>query len=233
MFMTNFRCNLAVSALPSSGPFAEFAAVSSAGPVGGFGLAGGEALTETARYRVKRAIDRVVACLALVALLPLMVTIAAVIRLEGTGPALLRETRVGFRERRFGCYTFRTMSGAARVTRFGRFLRRSALDQLPQLLNVLRGEMSLVGPLAHAPDPYAAGRSFAELVPFYDRRHAVHPGITGWAQVNGWRGDLHLVNDIEMRVRYDLEYIYGWSLLFDLRVMALALVRVFNDHDAV
>jgi lipopolysaccharide/colanic/teichoic acid biosynthesis glycosyltransferase len=196
-------------------------------------MAPGESVTDSVPYKVKRVIDRAVAFLALLAMLPLMVAIAIAIRFDSRGPALIGQKRVGFRERIFRCYTFRTMDGDSQVTRVGRFLRRTSLDEVPQLLNVLRGEMSLVGPRAHAPECSAAGRSFGELVPFYDRRHTVYPGLTGWAQVNGWRGDIHFVGDIEMRVRYDLEYIYGWSLLFDLRVMARAVVRVFNDRTPV
>ncbi len=187
-------------------------------------------LTDRVGYRIKRVIDRGFAFLALLALLPLMMAIAVAIRLGSRGPVLLSLPRVGFRERIFRCYTFRTTSGDGQITRAGRFLHRTGLDELPLLLNVLKGEMSLVGPLAHAPNGRAAGRCYSELVPFYDRRHTVYPGLTGWAQVNGWRGDIHFVGDIETRVRYDLEYIYGWSLLFDLRVIARAVIQVFNDR---
>jgi lipopolysaccharide/colanic/teichoic acid biosynthesis glycosyltransferase len=126
-----------------------------------------------------------------------------------------------------------TTRGDVRVTPFGRVLRRSSLDELPQLLNVAKGDMSLVGPRPHAPETRAAGRLFAEIVQSYDRRHCVRPGITGWAQVNGWRGETRCAEDIEMRVRYDLEYIYNWSLVFDLRIMLLTLVRMVNDDTAV
>jgi exopolysaccharide biosynthesis polyprenyl glycosylphosphotransferase len=195
----------------------------------------------------KPLIDRSVAALALLVLLPLMAAIALAIRLESHGPALFSQERIGFRARRFRCYKFRTMyhhmadthasrqatRDDLRVTRFGRFLRRSSLDELPQLLNVLKGEMSLVGPRPHAPETRAGGRMFSEIVPFYDLRHCVRPGITGWAQVNGWRGETRTARDIEMRVRYDLDYITNWSLLFDLRIVLLTLVRMAHDDTAV
>jgi lipopolysaccharide/colanic/teichoic acid biosynthesis glycosyltransferase len=204
-------------------------------------------LTATFGYGIKSVLDRVGACVALLVLLPLMLAIAAAIRLESRGPALFTQERIGFRQQRFRCYKFRSMyhhlgdaratlqttRGDVRVTPVGRFLRRSSLDELPQLLNVAKGEMSLVGPRPHAPETRAAGRTFDEIVPFYDRRHCVRPGITGWAQVNGWRGETRCAEDIEMRVRYDLEYIYNWSLLFDLRIMLLTLVRMVNDDTAV
>jgi exopolysaccharide biosynthesis polyprenyl glycosylphosphotransferase len=249
--MTPLRREVIVSASPACGPYADFAAA----PVADSNVAPAQAGTAPANaasigsftYGFKSAIDRAGAMLALLALLPVMLSIALAIRLESPGPALFTQERIGFRERRFRCYKFRSMyhhmadSRAARqatrddtrVTRFGRFLRRSSLDELPQLLNVLKGDMSLVGPRPHAPETCAAGRMFSEIVPFYDRRHCVRPGITGWAQVNGWRGETRTVEDIEMRVRYDLEYISNWSLLFDLRIMLLTLVRMAHDDTAV
>jgi len=197
--------------------------------------------------RAKRIFDRVAATIGLILLYPLFLLIALIIRLESPGPALFTQPRVGFHLQVFNCYKFRSMyhhmaepCGAtqatrddARVTRFGRFLRRSSLDELPQLLNVLKGEMSLVGPRPHAPSTRAAGCLFAELVPNYDERHCVRPGITGWAQVNGWRGETRTPEDIRMRVRYDMDYIRDWSLMFDFRILLLTLVRMFNDDTAV
>jgi exopolysaccharide biosynthesis polyprenyl glycosylphosphotransferase len=204
-------------------------------------------ITATFGFAVKSVLDRVGAFVALVVLLPLMITIAALIRLESSGPSLFTQERIGRHQRPFRCYKFRSMyhhmgdaratlqatRGDIRVTRFGRFLRRSSLDELPQLLNVLKGDMSLVGPRPHAPETRAAGRTFDEIVPFYHRRHCIRPGITGWAQVNGWRGETRSAEDIEMRVRYDLEYIYTWSLAFDLYIMLLTLVRMVSDDTAV
>jgi exopolysaccharide biosynthesis polyprenyl glycosylphosphotransferase len=196
---------------------------------------------------LKRGLDQAGAVMLLIALCPLMLIIAAIIRLESPGPALFTQERIGFRQRIFRCYKFRSMyhhmaepcgttqatRGDVRVTRFGRFLRRSSLDELPQLLNVLKGEMSMVGPRPHAPYTRAAGRLFADLVPNYSDRHNVRPGITGWAQVNGWRGETRTPEDIQMRVHYDMEYIRNWSLLFDFRIMLLTVARMFNDDTAV
>jgi exopolysaccharide biosynthesis polyprenyl glycosylphosphotransferase len=205
------------------------------------------AATASFAYAAKGVLDRIAALAGLVLLLPLLALIALLIRWETPGPVLFTQDRVGFRQRIFKCYKFRTMyhhlsdtqvirqatRGDARVTRLGRFLRRSSLDELPQLLNVLRGEMSIVGPRPHAPDTRAAGEMFAEIVPHYHQRHSVRPGITGWAQVNGWRGETRSFRDIEMRVQFDLDYIMNWSLLFDARIMLLTLIRMFNDDTAV
>jgi exopolysaccharide biosynthesis polyprenyl glycosylphosphotransferase len=207
----------------------------------------GHAITSSVRYSMKLVLDRVLASVALVILAPLMVAIAIAIKLESPGPALFAQPRVGFCQRIFKCYKFRSMyhhlqdeggtrqaiRGDVRVTPIGRLLRRTSLDELPQLLNVLKGDMSCVGPRPHARDTRAGGRTFSEIVPFYDRRHCVLPGITGWAQVNGWRGETRTAEDIEMRVRYDLEYIARWSLFFDIRIMVLTLIRLFNDDAAV
>jgi len=248
--MTPLRRDILLSASSSSVPFAglgDTCANVDAPPAEGVLLPPCADVTATFGYRVKSVLDKIGACVALLALLPLMVLIAIAIRLESRGPALFTQARVGFRQQRFRCYKFRSMyhhmadtratlqttRGDLRVTPFGRFLRRSSLDELPQLLNVVKGEMSLVGPRPHAPETTAAGRTFAEIVPLYDRRHCVRPGITGWAQVNGWRGETRCAEDIEMRVRYDLEYIHNWSLVFDLRIMLLTLVRMVNDDTAV
>ena len=115
------------------------------------------------------------------------------------------------------------------MTRVGAFLRRSSLDELPQLLNVLRGEMSLVGPRPHA---HAQNRQFAEIVDRYAARHRVRPGITGWAQVNGWRGETDTEEKIERRVEHDLYYIDNWSVGFDLLIILRTLLVVFHDDRA-
>jgi exopolysaccharide biosynthesis polyprenyl glycosylphosphotransferase len=204
---------------------------------------GAEIATSTA----KMVLDRFAALLGLVLLYPLFLAIALIIRLESPGPALFTQPRIGYREKVFSCYKFRSMyhhmsepcgttqatRDDVRVTRFGRFLRRSSLDELPQLLNVLKGEMSLVGPRPHAPSTRAGGCLFVDVVENYNERHCVRPGITGWAQVNGWRGETRTPEDIQMRVRYDMDYIRAWSLLFDVRILLLTLVRMFNDDTAV
>jgi exopolysaccharide biosynthesis polyprenyl glycosylphosphotransferase len=196
---------------------------------------------------VKAMLDRAFSAFALILLSPIMLVIALLIRLESPGPVLFRQSRIGFRQQNFNCFKFRTMfhhmtdmrghmqatRNDVRVTRLGRFLRRSSLDELPQLVNVLKGEMSLVGPRPHAPETTAGGCLFVELVPNYHLRHCVRPGITGWAQVNGWRGETRTAEDIQMRVLYDQDYIRNWSLLFDIRILGLTVVRMFNDDTAV
>ena len=118
-----------------------------------------------------------------------------------------------------------TVRGDPRITRLGGWLRKFSLDELPQLLNVMNGSMSLVGPRPHAPNTKAADRLFAEVVREYAQRHRVKPGITGWAQVNGWRGETATAEQIENRVRCDLYYIDNWSIPFDLKIVAMTVLR--------
>src|SRR2546421_4336863 len=171
---------------------------------------------------VKRGFDFTVSVVALVALAPVFFVIAILIKRDSPGPVFYRGERVGRNGTRFRVYKFRTMlaatdrrgSGIAvqdgpRITRLGRRLRRSKLDELPQLLNVVRGEMSLVGPRPHA---VAHNRYFAGIIDDYLGRHRVKPGITGWAQVNGLRGETTTAEQMRLRVQYDLYYIDHWSL---------------------
>jgi Undecaprenyl-phosphate glucose phosphotransferase len=195
---------------------------------------------------VKKTEDMLVASLLLVLTGPLMLMIAVAIRLESPGPSLFCQQRRGYNERLFGVLKFRTMFAEARddhaaqqtvrgddrVTRIGRFLRRSSLDELPQLINVLRGEMSVVGPRPHALQTKADGQLFDEVVANYSARHCVKPGITGWAQVNGWRGATDTVEKIVARVEHDIDYIENWSLRRDLAIICMTVVRVFSDSDA-
>ncbi len=191
------------------------------------------------RFRVKYAIDRLSALLALIALAPLLIAIAVAVRLSSPGPVIYRQRRVGRGGRAFDLLKFRTMTaparrpaftpltgmgpggveGADRRTPVGRWLRNTSLDELPQLLNVLHGEMSLVGPRPERPE-FAA--QFAAEVPGYDDRHRVKPGITGWAQVNGLRGQTSIAD----RVEWDNHYIENWSLELELRTLALTLAAV-------
>jgi Undecaprenyl-phosphate glucose phosphotransferase len=194
----------------------------------------------------KTAFDRVAAALGLIVTIPLLAIIALAIRLDSAGPILFRQPRLGFNNCLFTMFKFRTMyhhqadlrcaqqttRNDPRVTRVGRFLRRTSLDELPQLLNVLAGDMSLVGPRPHAPDTKAGGLLFHEAVADYRLRHRVKPGITGWAQINGWRGETSTRTHIEQRVAHDLYYIDNWSMLLDLRIMVLTLVRGFNSKQA-
>ncbi len=188
---------------------------------------------------MKRAMDIALGALALVIAAPLMLAIAALVKLTSRGPALFSQERMGLDGRVFRVWKFRTMRTDAeessgpvwavaddpRRTPIGGVLRRLSLDELPQLLNVLRGEMSLVGPRPERP---VFIEEFRRHVPRYMLRHMVRAGITGWAQVNGWRGN----TSIEQRIQYDLYYIENWSLLLDLKILALTFVRGFVHKNA-
>ncbi len=169
----------------------------------------------------------------LVALLPLMLLIALAVRLDSDGPALFRQTRQGWNNQDFQILKFRTMHwqfsqgemreqtrrGDRRVTRLGRLLRASSLDELPQLINVLRGEMSLVGPRPHALTMRTQDRLGHQIVAEYAQRHRVKPGMTGWAQIHGLRGATQTAEQLRRRVELDLHYIDHWSLLLDLQIL--------------
>jgi Undecaprenyl-phosphate glucose phosphotransferase len=182
---------------------------------------------------LKRALDIIVAISALVLLSPLLLITAAAIKLDSRGPVLFRQKRHGFNNDLIRVLKFRSMTvtedGDAfrqatrddpRVTRVGRVLRRSNADELPQLLNVLLGEMSIVGPRPH---PVALNEEYeSRIVPFM-RRHNIKPGITGWAQINGYRGETNTAGKMQKRVEHDLYYIDNWSLMFDIRIILLTL----------
>ncbi len=184
---------------------------------------------------LKRTADVMVALLALAITWPIFILAAAAIRLESGGPVFFRQRRAGFNSREFTIYKFRTMivceDGRAsvrqatkndpRLTAVGSFLRKSSIDELPQLFNVLRGDMSIVGPRPHA---VAHDREWAQAIKFYARRHHIKPGITGLAQVNGYRGETNTDDKIEERVRCDLQYIDNWSFWLDIQIMAKTLV---------
>jgi Undecaprenyl-phosphate glucose phosphotransferase len=179
---------------------------------------------------IKMAEDYLLASLALLLLSPLLILVAIAIKLDSPGPVFFMQPRLGFNNRRFEIYKFRSMyhcevpehrvrqatKGDPRVTRIGRIIRRTSIDELPQLLNVLNGTMSLVGPRPHALDH---NEEWAEQVRGYFARHKVKPGITGWAQVNGFRGETDTVEKIKARVEHDVYYAENWSLLFDLRIL--------------
>jgi lipopolysaccharide/colanic/teichoic acid biosynthesis glycosyltransferase len=192
----------------------------------------------------KRALDIVLGGLLLgLALLP-MVLIGLAIRLETPGPALFRQRRIGKGGRPFLVLKFRTMHvhpapvlrqatrGDARVTRLGAILRRLSIDELPQLINVLRGEMSLVGPRPHAPGTCAAGRPFEVVARGYDARHLVLPGMTGLAQIRGWRGETATEEALCRRVDADLEYIARWSLALDLAILLRTIPALLRPTNA-
>lgn len=190
----------------------------------------------------KRAVDVVGSALGLVLLLPLLLAIAVLIKCDSRGPVLFRQTRIGLGNRPFRVWKFRTMTccenGSVirqarpddpRVTRIGRFLRRTSLDELPQLVNVLLGSMSLVGPRPHA---VAHDAQFAGIVARYAERHAMRPGITGWAQVRGCRGETPNAAAMQRRVDLDLAYIEHWSPLLDVIILAMTLREVVRPQAA-
>jgi exopolysaccharide biosynthesis polyprenyl glycosylphosphotransferase len=193
------------------------------------------------RAFVKRAQDLVLATvIASIAALPMLV-IALIIRLDSKGPALYRQRRHGFNNRIITVLKFRTMrhdpeaplrqvsANDPRITRIGRFLRRTSLDELPQLINVIRGEMSLVGPRPHAIGMKASERELTQIVAEYAHRHRVKPGITGWAQVNGSRGPVASAACVRRRVRLDLDYVARASLWLDLEILARSVPIVLGD----
>jgi polysaccharide biosynthesis protein PslA len=195
---------------------------------------------------VKRTIDIVGTVLLLAVLCVPMLLIALIIRLESPGPALFRQRRIGFANVGFEMLKFRTMRQHPaepgkliqatrhdrRVTRFGAILRRCSADELPQLFNVLRGEMSLVGPRPHAPGTCAGGKPFELVTPHYPARHRVKPGLTGLAQVRGWRGQTETEEKLLRRVESDLEYIEDWSLWLDIRILARTALPVCAMRNA-
>ena len=187
------------------------------------------------RRVIKNIEDRVLATLILIFILPLLAGIAIAIRLDSPGPVLFRQRRYGFNSELIEVLKFRSLRHEQtdhnaeklvtkdddRVTRVGAFLRRTGLDELPQFYNVLRGEMSIVGPRAHALKAKAGGELYEEVVAEYFARHRVKPGITGWAQVNGWRGETDTREKIERRIEHDLYYIEKWSLWLDLKIILM------------
>ncbi len=190
---------------------------------------------------VKRAFDLVFATFCLLIAVPLLAIAALAIRLESPGPILFRQTRHGFNNRVIRVFKLRTMSqveapsdwkqavpGDKRVTRVGAVLRRLSIDELPQLLNVLSGEMSIVGPRPHLT---VHNYAFAPKITELSRRHRVKPGITGWAQVNGYRGQTDTIEKMQRRVEHDLFYIENWSLLFDVKIIIMTILskKTYNN----
>ncbi len=190
----------------------------------------------------KRAVDIAVAGTALLLFLPLLLMTAVAIKLDSPGPILFRQRRCGFNGKHFHILKFRTMSvledGAtivpaqpndSRVTRIGNWLRRTSIDELPQLLNVLQGSMSIVGPRPHA---MAHDDQFEKLVAEYAFRQHVKPGLTGWAQVNGHRGQMRAVEDVEQRVKFDLWYIDNWNFALDFKIIFMTMFEVLRGRNA-
>lgn len=190
--------------------------------------------------------DRVLAAGILLAISPLLVVIAVLIKLDSPGPVIFRQKRYGLNNRLIEIFKFRTLHvgqadtnaeqlvtrNDSRVTRIGAFLRRTSLDELPQFLNVLRGDMSVVGPRPHALSAKAGVLQYDEIVGDYAARHRVKPGITGWAQINGWRGETTTAEHIEQRVAHDFFYIANWSLLLDLKIVLKTVTGGFSGRQA-
>jgi Undecaprenyl-phosphate glucose phosphotransferase len=181
----------------------------------------------------KAAEDYIIATTMLVLLSPVFLVIAALVKLDSKGPVFFKQKRFGFNNELIEVYKFRSLrhesadanaerlvtSNDSRVTKIGKFLRRSSLDELPQLITVLKGGMSIVGPRPHATQAKAGQRLYQDVVSGYYARHRVKPGITGWAQINGWRGETDTEEKILQRTKYDLDYIANWSVLFDLAII--------------
>jgi Undecaprenyl-phosphate glucose phosphotransferase len=190
--------------------------------------------------------DRVLAAFFLTVGFPLMGLLALIIKIDSAGPVLFRQNRYGFRNELICVYKFRTIhqhesdqnaerlvtQDDDRVTRVGRILRRFSLDELPQLVNVLKGEMSIVGPRPHAVFAKAEGRLYPDVVEDYAARHRVKPGMTGWAQVNGWRGETDRIFKLTRRVEHDFFYIDNWSLWFDIKIIFMTFVTIFKSKSA-
>ena len=196
-------------------------------------------LTNTLNRVAKRAVDIIGSSLGIVISSPIMVAAALAIKFTSRGPVIFKQERVGLHNRTFKMYKFRTMEmqrpsaeesawtvkDDPRVTGVGKFLRRTSLDELPQLFNILMGEMSLVGPRPERPQFV---EKFKEEIPRYMIKHQVRPGLTGWAQINGYRGD----TSIRKRIEYDLFYIENWTMSFDIKIMFLTLFKGFINKNA-
>lgn len=192
---------------------------------------------------IKRLDDLVIGSIISLLVLPICLGIALAIKITSPGPVLFKQYRTGVNGKQFKVYKFRSMKihdeengqvtqatkGDSRITPIGAFLRRTSLDELPQFYNVLQGRMSIVGPRPHA---LAHNEYYKELVESYMRRHKVKPGITGWAQVNGLRGETDTLEKMEKRVEYDLWYIDNWSLWLDLRIIFLTIFKGFINKNA-
>jgi putative colanic acid biosysnthesis UDP-glucose lipid carrier transferase len=193
---------------------------------------------------LKQLFDFAFALGVLVMLSPLLLTIAIIIKLTSPGPIIFKQKRYGLNGQRFWVYKFRSMYTGAinpnsdaqqasrddpRVTPIGRFIRRTSIDELPQFVNVLKGEMSVVGPRPHT---VAHNEYYRKAVKRYMVRHKVKPGLTGWAQVHGLRGETAQLERMEERIRYDLEYIKNWSPMLDLRIVFMTVMMIFRDRNA-
>ncbi|CDX37001.1 Exopolysaccharide biosynthesis polyprenyl glycosylphosphotransferase [Mesorhizobium sp. SOD10] len=194
----------------------------------------------------KRAFDIVFSLVGIILFSPVMLATAIAIKLDSKGPVLFKQKRHGFNNEIIEVFKFRSMyadrsdptakqtvtKNDPRVTRVGRFIRKTSIDELPQFFNSLLGSLSLVGPRPHAIAAQSHNLLYNEVVDGYFARHKVKPGVTGWAQINGWRGEMDTNEKIRMRTEYDLYYIENWSMLFDLRILFLTPIRLLNTENA-
>lgn len=192
---------------------------------------------------VKGITDRILSLVILILVSPVMFAIAIAVKLSSPGPVFFKQRRHGWDGKPIKVYKFRTMAvhkesegivtqasrNDSRITSLGAFLRRTSLDELPQFFNVIQGRMSIVGPRPHAMEH---NEQYKDMVDAYMQRHKVKPGITGWAQINGWRGETDTLDKMKKRVEYDLYYIENWSIWFDLKIILLTIVRGFGDDNA-
>lgn len=188
---------------------------------------------------IKRTFDIIVSLMALILVSPILLITAIIIKITSPGPVIFKQERVGLNRKNFTMYKFRSMKLQVdeeektewttkedpRKTKFGTFIRKTSIDELPQFFNVLKGDMSIIGPRPER--PYFVEK-FKEEIPKYMVKHQVRPGITGWAQVNGWRGD----TSIEKRIEYDIYYIENWNFLFDIKIMILTVIKGFINKNA-
>lgn len=197
---------------------------------------------EGANRWIKRIEDFVLSLLILILISPILLAIAVAIKLTSPGPVLFQQNRYGIDGKPIKVYKFRSMTamdngdkvvqaqkGDARITPLGGFLRRTSLDELPQFINALQGNMSIVGPRPHA---VAHNEEYRRLIGGYMLRHKVKPGITGWAQINGWRGETDTLDKMQKRVDFDLNYINNWSLIWDLKIIFLTIFKGFINKNA-
>ncbi len=195
---------------------------------------------------LKRALDILVASVALIVFSPVFLIVALLIKLESPGPVFFVQKRYGMNNQLFDCLKFRSMYSEAcsaseirlterndsRVTKIGDFIRRTSLDEIPQFINILKGDMSVVGPRPHPPGVKAGGRIYEDVIESFADRYAVKPGLTGWAQVNGLRGNTFSEQDLIDRFKYDMEYIKDWSLKLDILIIARTMVQGFAGKNA-
>jgi len=199
-------------------------------------------LNSTSAQIIKRTEDILLASLILLLISPLMLALAIGVRLSSPGPIIFKQKRYGLNGKEINVYKFRSMytldNGSAikqaqkndpRITPFGALIRKTSLDELPQFINVLQGRMSIVGPRPHAS---AHNEQYRKIVPRYMQRHIVKPGITGWAQINGWRGETDTLDKMEKRIEYDLHYINNWSIWLDIKIIILTVFKGFVNKNA-